>query len=368
MLQPLAHPHRRTRDLAAGLVFLSLVTGLTSACGSSDERQLSEKAAAIVAGECVEGRDKTVTIYSGRTEYLINPILEAFACESGIDVRVRWGNSTDLAVLIGEEGKATEADVFLSRSPGPVGFLEGRGLLGTISDETLGLVESHNRGATGSWLGFSGRKRVLVRNIDMVSENELPTSVFDLTGEQYRGRVALPATNGSFEDWFTVFRDQYGDAVATKWLHDMVANDAEYYPNNRAIVEAAGRGEIDMGLVNHYYQYQEAAAAGEKHRAANYDFDNEDIGSLLIITAATVLKTAKDTDAANELLAYLLSPQAQSYFTNKTFEYPLSAGVKANPILPTLTALEIGTVDFDALGGGFEETERIIRESGILSG
>ena len=123
------------RSLAA-VVAVSLLATVLTACGST-ERQLSEKAAAIVAGDCIDSGEKTVTIYSGRTEYLISPILEAFACESGIDVRVRWGNSTDLAVLIGEEGEATEADIFLSRSPGPVGFLEGLGLLGTIDKEVL---------------------------------------------------------------------------------------------------------------------------------------------------------------------------------------------------------------------------------------
>lgn len=355
------------RRITATVLAIAIATSLTTAC-SSDKRELSEKAAAIVTGECQDERNQTVTIYSGRTEYLIRPIIEAFACETGIDVRVRWGNSTDLAILIGEEGTATEADVFLSRSPGPVGFLESRGLLGTIDDEVLSLVDSQNRASSGSWIGFSGRKRVLVRNLDLVSDSELPESVFDLTEDRYRGRVGLPATNGSFEDWFTVFRDTYGDEVATQWLRDMVANDAEYYPNNRAIVEAAGRGEIDMGLVNHYYQYQEAAAAGDSHRAENHDFGPNDIGSLLIITAATILGTTKDRGAAHELLAYLLSPQAQLYFTNQTFEYPLGAGITPNSILPALTALEIGSVDFDSLGGGFEETERIIRESGILTG
>lgn len=363
--RPMTHTtgsHRSTLWAAAATLLLAaLLTG----CGGGGP---SERARAIHDGDCADDRGRTVTIYSGRTEYLIGPILEAFACQTGIDVRVRWGSSTDLAVLIGEEGAATEADVFLSRSPGPVGFLEGRGLLGTIDDEVLALVDPHNRAASGAWIGFSGRKRVLVHNLDAVAADELPTSVFDLTDERYRGRVALPATNGSFEDWFTVFRDQHGDEVATGWLHDMVANDAAYYPNNRAIVEATGRGEVDMGLVNHYYQYQEAAATGDAHRAENHDFDAEDIGSLLVITAATVLETAADPEAANELVAYLLTPQAQSYFTDRTFEYPLAAGVAPNPILPPLTALEIGSVDFDALGGGFEETERIIRESGILAG
>jgi len=162
-----------------------------------------------------------------------------------------------------------------------------------------------------------------------------------------------------------VFRDQYGTDVATKWLNEMVANDARYYPNNRSIVEAAGRGEIEVGLVNHYYNYQEMVAAGDDHRAKNHDLDDDDIGSLLIITAATVLKSAKNSEGANDLLAYLLSAPVQSYFTNHTLEYPLAAGVEPNAALPPLTALEIGSVNFDALGGGFDETARIIEASGI---
>jgi len=238
-------------------------------------------------------------------------------------------------------------------------------LLGTIDNSVLGLVSEENRSSEGSWIGFSGRKRVLVHNVDLVPEADLPKSVFDLTEEKWRGKVAIPGTNGSFVDWFTVFRDQYGTDVAAQWLNDMVDNDARYYPNNRSIVEATGRGEIEMGLVNHYYNYQEVAASGDDHRAKNHDLDDDDIGSLLIITAATVLDSSKNSDEANQLLAYLLTEPVQSYFTNRTFEYPLAAGVEPNATLPALTALEIGSVDFDALGGGFEETARIIEASGI---
>jgi len=308
-----------------------------------------------------------VAIYSGRTENLIEPVLDAFSCETGIDVAVRFADSTQLALLLAEEGDRTPADVFLSRSPGPIGFLEAQSLLGTVDASVLDLVSEDNRSDAGSWVGFSGRKRVAVYNLDAVGNAELPESVFDLTDEAWRGRVALPATNGSFVDWFTVFRDQHGTDVATQWLDDMVANDARYYPNNRSIVEAAGRGEIDLGLVNHYYNYQEVAAAGDGHRALNHDLGNEDIGSLLIITAATVTRGSDNPDEANELLAYLLSEPVQRYFTDETFEYPLAAGVQPAALLPPLAALEVGTVDFDALGGGFEQTTEIIDASGIAN-
>lgn len=346
----------------------TLVALFASACGgSSTERTLDGLAADIFSGTCAADAGQEVTIYSGRTENLIEPVLDAFACETGIGVAVRWADSTQLALLLDEEGDRTPADVFLSRSPGPVGFLEARGLLGEIDDDVLGLVDEENRSAIGSWIGFSGRKRVAVYNLDAVADSELPDSIFELTDEKWRGRVALPATNGSFVDWFTVFRDQAGTDVATKWLDDMVANGAKYYPNNRSVVEAAGRGEVDIGLVNHYYNFQEVAAVGDDHRALNHDLADDDIGSLLIITAATLTKSTDNADAANELLAYLLSEPVQRYFTEETFEYPLAAGVEPTDALPPLSALEIGTVDFDALGGGFEETTRIIDASGIAN-
>ena len=353
--------HFRTVVSALALTLVAV------ACSGDETRSLEGTAAQVYAGDCAASSGSTVTVYSGRSENLIGPILEAFACETGTDVAVRWGSSTDLALLLAEEGDRTAADVFLSRSPGPVGFLESRGLLGTIEADVLALSAAENRSTSGTWVGFSGRKRVLVHNLDEVLPGDLPRSVFDLTGERYRDRVAIPATNGSFLDWFTVFRDLHGTDVATRWLDDMVANGARYYPNNRSIVEAAGRGEIDMGLVNHYYQYQEAAAAGDGHRAANHGFDDDDIGSLLIITAATVTAGSENPQAANELIAYLLSEPVQRYLTTETLEYPLAAGVVPAEVLPPLKALEIGTVDFDALGGGFEESIAIVEASGILN-
>ena len=211
---------------------------------------------------------------------------------------------------------------------------------------------------------------MLVYNIDNVPPSKLPGSVFDLTEPEWRGRVAIPATNASFLDWFTVFRDQYGDDVATQWLDDMVTNNARFYPNNVAIVEAADRGEIDVGLVNHYYNHRmtaDAKAAGNEHRAVNHDLSDEDIGSVLIVASATMTTNADDREAAQSLIAYLLSPSVQRYFTNNTYEYPLTGDVEPNSSLPPLTVRSTGSVDFDALGGSFASSEDIIQKSGIAN-
>ena len=200
--------------------FLStlLIATLLLGCGGGDSEFLDGRAAEIYSGECAGGNGRSVTIYSGRTENLINPVLEAFACETGTDVQVRWGSSINLALLLNEEGTKTQADIFLSRSPGPVGYLESKDLLGQISNDVLSLVDEQNHSSAGTWVGFSGRKRVLVYNTDEFSPETLPESVFDLTSPEFKGKVAIPGTNGSFLDWFTVFIDQYGEDIATHWL------------------------------------------------------------------------------------------------------------------------------------------------------
>jgi iron(III) transport system substrate-binding protein len=366
---------RMVRDTLATMMKKILATtfviaALATACGSdgpsADAPTVDGVAADIASGDCVSPSGETVTIYSGRKEDLVAPILEAFECESGIETLVRYDSSVDLALALNEEGDTTKADVFLSRSPGPVGFLEERGMLGTVSSDVLDLVDEENRAASGAWAGFSGRQRVLVYNLDNAAD-DLPDSVFDLTEERYNGRVAIPGSNGSFEDWFTVFRFEVGDDIATKWLDDMVSNGAKFYADNRSIVDAVGRGEIDFGLVNHYYNYQESEALGDEHRGENYTFPNDDLGSINIITAAAILDGSEHADAGNALIAYLLSEGAQRYFTEETYEYPLAAGVEPASILPPLSALEVGSIDFDQLGGGFAATEEIIQASGILN-
>ncbi len=350
------------------LASLIAITVLATACGGDDSvpSTLEGSAAAIHSGDCTPDTGGSITVWSGRSEDLIQPIVDAFACAEGIEVRMNYGDPTDLALALAEEGDRTQADVFLSKSPGAVGFLSAEGLLQELDSDLLDEVDSGNKAGDGTWVGISGRQRVLVYNLDNVSDDELPSSVFDLTGETYRGRVAIPATNGSFLDWFTVFRAQEGDDVATQWLADMVANDAIVTESNRPTVDAVGRGEFDFGLVNHYYNFQEAAAIGPDHRAENHVFDGDDIGSLVIVTAGGITASSDAVDDSQAFLSFLLGEGAQQFITDDTLEYPLSAGVDPNDVLPDLD--DSGSdfdVDFDSLGDGLARSVEIIEASGI---
>ena len=318
--------------------------------------------AAVVAA--CGGSDAALTVYSGRTENLVGPLLEDFTAETGIAVEVRYGNSADLALLLEQEGDRSPADVFISQSPGAVGFLAGADLLQPIGDEALELVPPEFRNGAGLWAGMSGRVRVLVYNTDLIDPAELPDSVFDLTQERFRGQIGVAPSNGSFQDFVTGMRETSSDEEASAWLEGLAANDARVYANNTAIVQAVGRGEVPLGLVNHYYNLR-ALAEDPDAPSENHFFPDGDIGSLVITTALGVLASTDDVTASDRFVQFMLGESAQTFFAEQTFEYPLAAGVDQYPGLPDLAELGVATYDFDQLAGGLERTKELIDASGL---
>jgi iron(III) transport system substrate-binding protein len=314
------------------------------------------------------GGGDRVTIYSGRTQELISPLLEDFADQSGISVDVRWGESADLALLISEEGDKSPADVFLSQSPGAMGFIDSQKLLTRLPDSILEQVPERFRATDGDWVGTSGRVRVLVYNTEAVDASELPQSVYDVTEPKYRGRVGIAPPNASFLDFVTAMRELTSDDETLEWLEALKANDVRTYQNNIAIVDAVNRGEIDFGLVNHYYNEQ-AKAEDPGLASANFVFPDGDIGALILVTAAGVLKSSDNTDAAEELVDFLLSKEAQEYFAEETFEYPIAAGVKPTvKDLPPLADIVSPELELSSLGDKLKTTRELIQQAGLEGG
>jgi len=320
-------------------------------------------AATLLAPAACGDDDGVLTIYSGRQLDLIGPILERFADERGVDIEVRDGTTAELALLIEEEGDRSPADVFISQSPGAVAYLEGHGRFRELPDSVLDAVADDDRATDGRWVGLTGRVRTLVYNPDLIGEADLPDSVLDLTDGRYDGLIAVAPGNASFQDFVTALRSEVGDDDASEFLDGLAANDAVTFPNNVAILDAVNRGEVAMGLINHYYWFENAV--DDPDQAAQLHFFAEgDLGSMLLVTAASVLDTADDPELATDLVAFLLGEEAQTYFAEETLEYPLAAGVEPveglfplDDIVSVRPALE--TLD------SLDETIALIRASGL---
>jgi iron(III) transport system substrate-binding protein len=346
--------HRSLHRLTSIVIGLGL---LATACGSDGGDN-----AAVGGDGSLDG--VTITVYTGRGEDLIGPVFDLFEERTGATVDARYGGSADQALLIDTEGDRSPADVFISQSPGAVGFLDQQGRLLPLSADTLERVDEAYRGSDNNWVGITGRVRVLVYNPDLVDASELPASVLDLTDPAYAGRVGVAPGNGSFQDFVTGMRAELGDEATAVWLAGMAANNSPNYTNNGAILDAVARGEIDMGLVNHYY-LAEAVEEDPGIAAVNYFFPAGDLGSLLIVTAAGVVDSSDDPAAAEALVRFLLSDEAQQLSAAGEKEYPLVAGVAVPEGLAPLDEVVAVNVDLDVLAEGLLGTADLIDASGI---
>ncbi len=355
------------RTLVAGTTGL-LALGLTapllvaaqSASPEADPEPDPEAGTELAAGS------GDFTLYSGRNETLVGPLLERYAAEAGVTIDTRFGGTGELAATILEEGENSPASAFLAQDAGALGLLADEGRFQQLPNEILDLVDSRFRDPDGRWVGVTGRARVLAYNTDVLGEDQLPSSVRDLTDPAWAGRVGWAPENASFQSFVTAFRLLEGDDVVREWLEAMIANGAvNFGDSNTAIVQAIGAGEVDAGLVNHYYAYVVGREEGEDFPVANHFFAEGDPGSLINIAGIGILEGAENTEAALAFTEYHLSPEAQEYFATETFEYPLADGVEASEGLILLSEIGHPEIDLGDLAD-LRGTLDLLAEVGLL--
>jgi iron(III) transport system substrate-binding protein len=323
--------------------------------------------AVVAAGASACGGDdrETLTVYAGRSSTLVGPLLERFAEESGINVRVRYGDGTDLALGILEEGDNSPADVYYAQDVGALGALKAEGRLSELPQAILDKVDPAFRSPDGVWVGISGRQRVIVYNTDDVDPETLPDSILDYTDPEWKGRLGVVPRSDGFPEFVTALRLTRGDDFARQWLTDLKANDPTDYPNNIAAITAVANGEIDVAFLNHYYLFRFLEETGEDFGARNYYFTNGDIGGLFLVAAAAILDTSEHREAAERFIEFLLSEEAQTYFNEETHEYPLIEGIALDPELQPLSEIDPPDVDLSDLTD-LEGSLQMMRETGIL--
>ncbi len=334
--------------IIAALAVLAL-----AGCGGSDE----------------SGASDSLTVYSGREEELVAPLFERFEQETGIDVEVRYGDSAELAATIAEEGANSPADVFFAQDPGSLGAVDER--LSPLPDDVLERVDARFRDRDGRWVGTSGRARVIVYNTDELSEDEVPDSVFDLTDPKWKGKVGIAPTNASFQAFVTAMRLDAGEERTRQWLEDLLENDPKFYEKNTPVVEAAASGEIEVGLVNHYYLYLVKEELGDDAPIANKFLPGDDPGALVSVAGAGVLAGAEHEDAAVRFVEFLLADEQQRFYTDEAeeAEIPLVEGIEPKEGVPSLDELSDRgpDVDLSSFGAELERTLELLNETGYTS-
>ncbi len=307
-----------------------------------------------------------ITLYSGRGETLVAPIIETFAQESGIEVNVRYGGTAELAILLQEEGDRSPADLFWAQDVAALGTIKP--MFGALPEATLDRVQGIYRDTDGRWIGTSGRSRLMIYSPDRADEQELPATMAELTEERFGGRLAVAPTNGSFVAHVTALREAEGDDAALDWLRGLAANDPVIVRNNTAGHQAIADGEADFMLTNNYYLGR-FLANDPDFPVAQALFEDGDLGNLMMTAGIGVLETSQNRDEAVAFVDFLLGETAQQYFTGNVHEFPVTGSgiVPRSGMGVSFSEASEAAPDFDLNAiVDMEGTLDLIREAGLI--
>jgi len=320
-------------------------------------------ALAIVLAACggAAAEDGPLIIYSGRSEELVQPLIDDFTEATGIEVEVRYASSTELAATLLQEGEATDADVFFAQDPASLGSVTD--LLSPLPDDILDRVDRRFVDRDGRWIGTSGRVRTFIYNTSTTTP--LPQTIDDVVDPAWEGKLGVAPTNGSFLAFVAAMILERGEEATLEWLKALAANQPQDYPKNSPIVAAADGGEIEGGLVNHYYLFR-LRAEGAGQNAENWFIPAGDVGTLVMPAGAGILAGSDQSEAALRFVEYLLSNDAQTYFANETFEFPLVPGVDPAAGLPRLEEINAPDIDLSRLAEFLDDATRLVAEAGLV--
>jgi iron(III) transport system substrate-binding protein len=337
----------RTRwsRIAAVVSSLSLTVGATACSGSDDGDQL--------------------LIYNAQHESLTKEWIEAFTNETGIKVTYRHGGDTEFGNQLVAEGDASPADVFLTENSPAMAAVERAGLFADLEPETLNQVPEQYRPPTGKWTGVAARTTVFVYNTDRLRPDQLPRSMLDLQRPEWKGRWGAPPARPDFQAIVAALLQLEGEATTAQWLAGMKAN-AVLEDNNVSTLEAVNAGELDGGIIYHYYWYRDQAETKEiSANTALHYFRNQDPGAFISVSGGGVLGSSDRPEEAQQFIRFVTSRAGQEVLQKGTsFEYPVASGVSPNPALPPLDGLQAPNVDLSTLSA--QKVSDMMTQAGLL--
>ena len=343
-------------------ISLLLIVGfLLSACTGASER--SDFLAPVTGDEEITGR---LIIYSGRSEPLIQPVLAEFNMKyPEVEILLRSGRNSELANALIEEQNNPQADVFVSTELFTIQALNNAGIFQSYHPQAANELPTEAIGPDNNWVGLTRRARVIMYNTELVSPEDVPQSIFDLTDPRWRGQIAAAgSTNGSMQAQIAAMRQLLGEENTEEWLRGLQANDTVFFGSHTDVRTAVGLGEFQLGLVNHYYyhlQLEEGSPVGIVYP----DQGEDQIGLLTNLTAVGIVSGAPNPQAAQAFVDYLLSSEGQQLFSELNYEYPLVEGVPLQSQVETLEQFRLADINVAEAARDLDQTFALFEKLGI---
>ena len=338
---------------------LVILGAFLAACTASPATQAQNQE----AGDNPSGR---LVLYSGRSEPLIQPVLDRFREQyPEIEILLKSGSNSELANGLLEEQNNPQADVFITTEVFTIQALQQAGILQSYVSGAAGQLPPQAIGPNNEWYGLTQRARVIMYNIELVSEEQAPQSIFDLTDARWQGQVASAnSTNGSLQAQIAAMRQLLGEEATAEWARGMANNDVTWFGGHTDVRKAVGAGEFKLGLVNHYYYYLQRAE-GSPVGIVYPDQGEGEMGLLTNYTAVGIINGSGNLPAAQALVDFLLSAEGQEIFAEANYEYPLRPGTALHPDVQPLEGFRLADVDIARAVEDRDPTFNLIEEAGI---
>jgi iron(III) transport system substrate-binding protein len=274
--------------------------------------------------------DKKLVVYTHRNEQLIKPLFDAYTKETGAPVEFLTGEPGPLFERIKAEGKGTEADIFLSVDAGSLWQANKEGLFEVVKSKKLNeAIPSNLRDPKGAWYGLSLRSRTIFFNKDKVKAEDLK-SYADLADPKWKGKLCLRTSKKVYnQSLVAMLMAELGDKKTEQIVKGWVANLAtDVFDNDTKLLEAIDKGDCQVGIANTYYLGRLAKEGKAKNVSVFFPPNTH-----MNVSGGGVLKNSDNKEAAVKFLEWLVTPQAQKMFADSNMEYPVVAGIDADPIV-----------------------------------
>ena len=309
--------------------------------------------------------ERSITVYNAQHEELLTALAPIFEKQTGIKVRLRNGNDLELGNQLVAEGAKTPADVFLTENSPAMSLVESKGLFAPLPASTLKNIPAQFRPASGAWTGWAGRSTVLVYNTKKIGKDDLPASIMDLAQPAWKGRTSFSPSGADFQAIVSAVLQLKGEKATEAWLRGLKRNGTIYQGNN-VVMNSVNDGQVDTGIIYHYYWYRDQAEAGQNsNRSKLHYFGKKDPGAFVSVSGAGVLKASKKKADARKFVDFLVSMKGQRALAKSyALEYPLHPGVSLKPPIKPFSELDPPVVDVTKLNG--PKVIRLMQEAGLL--
>lgn len=309
-----------------------------------------------------------LTIYSGRSERLIKPVLDEFTAKTGIQVDLLSSGTTELLNRLKTEGDRTVADAFITNDAASLELARTNGLLRPLNmREVDRAIPPQFRAPDNAWIGLSGRFWIIVYNKTLVKPDALK-SLLDLGDPAWKDKIAIPNSGSEYlQAGVSVIRASHGDAKTKQFLQGLKENaGAQVYQKSSQIVDAVAKGQVALGIVNHYYVNRHLAKSPSAPIAVFMPDQQEGgMGAIMNVAGIGITKSTKHLENAKLLVEFLVAQAGQKLFADLDKEYPLHPEVKADPALIDRKTFRAAQVPLTKLAELREPTLTLIEEVGL---